>query len=147
CAFLTFSTATVKRYPAGAAPLSSAAKTLRYTASAPVVARRGLAPSRPGPLGRHGPPTNRMRPRSAATTGPAPEGTSHNALGPPVRLRLGSHSNVSSVIGKSQTRVPVAWKTALATCAATPTTPGSPSPLAPSGLTWARQRAALLTAT
>jgi cytochrome P450 len=28
-------------------------------------------------------------------------------------------------------RVPVAWKTALATAAATPTTPGSPSPLAP----------------
>ena len=29
CAFLTFSTSTVKRYPAGEAPLSSEAKTLR----------------------------------------------------------------------------------------------------------------------
>src|SRR4051794_18870397 len=32
-------------------------------------------------------------------------------------------------------RLPVAWKTALAMAAATPTRPTSPSPLAPSGLT------------
>ena len=39
------------------------------------------------------------------------------------------------MIGKSRTRLPVAWKTALAIAAATPTMPISPRPLTPSGLT------------
>ena len=37
-------------------------------------------------------------------------------------------------ICRSRTRVPVAWKTALATAADTPTAPSSPMPLAPIGL-------------
>ena len=45
---------------------------------------------------------------------------------------------LSSVIGRSRTRLPVAWKTALAIAAATPTMPISPSPLTPSGLTTRR---------
>src|SRR5215510_14605836 len=80
CAFLTFSTSTVKRYPVGAAPLSSEAKTLRYTASAPVVARRGIAPSLPGPLGRRCAATYRKPPQSAAVTASASEVISHNHL-------------------------------------------------------------------
>jgi hypothetical protein len=88
CAFLTFSTSTVKRYPAGAAPLSSEAKTLRYTASVPVVARRGIVPSRPGLPGRRRTPTNRKRPRSAAATGSASEVTSHHHLDLPFDVAL-----------------------------------------------------------
>ncbi len=38
-------------------------------------------------------------------------------------------------MGKSRTRLPVAWYTALAIAAATPTSPISPTPFTPSGLT------------
>ena len=43
--------------------------------------------------------------------------------------------SLSSVIGRSRTRTPVAWCTAFATAAAAPTIPISPAPLAPIGLT------------
>ena len=43
------------------------------------------------------------------------------------------YSNLSGLIGKSRTRVPVAWKTALAIAGGAPTVADSPTPLAPSG--------------
>ena len=46
-----------------------------------------------------------------------------------------SANTLSRVMGRSRTRLPVAWKMALAMAAATPTMPISPMPLAPSGLT------------
>ena len=45
------------------------------------------------------------------------------------------HSSLSGVIGSDLTRLPVAWYTALAIAAATPTMPISPTPFAPSGFT------------
>jgi hypothetical protein len=53
----------------------------------------------------------------------------HPGGGPP-----GPYSSFSGVIGRSRTRRPVAWKTALATAAATPVMGSSPRPRAPSGL-------------
>jgi hypothetical protein len=38
------------------------------------------------------------------------------------------HINLSGVIGRSRTRLPVAWKTAFATAAGAPTIPISPMP-------------------
>src|SRR5579863_423410 len=46
-----------------------------------------------------------------------------------------AESSFSRRIGRSRTRTPVAWNTALATAALTPTLPSSPRPLTPSGLT------------
>jgi len=43
--------------------------------------------------------------------------------------------SLSSVMGSSRTRLPVACQMAFATAAATPTTPISPTPFTPSGLT------------
>lgn len=54
--------------------------------------------------------------------------------GTPLRRSAG-HSRCSILMGSSRTRRPVAWKTALAMVAATPTVPISPIPLTPRGLT------------
>src|SRR4051794_8652430 len=51
------------------------------------------------------------------------------------RSRLDHANTLSSVIGKSRTRFPVAWKTALAIAAAVPTSPISPIPFTPIGFT------------
>lgn len=47
---------------------------------------------------------------------------------------LDRYNNLSSVIGKSRMRLPVALNTALATAAATPVIPISPTPCAPIGV-------------
>src|SRR5262245_30982687 len=56
------------------------------------------------------------------------------AAGTPV-IDQGCRS-LSTVIGRSRTRMPVAWCTALAIAAAVPTMPSSPMPLDPIGLTY-----------
>src|SRR6266566_3586562 len=57
-----------------------------------------------------------------------PQGEQQNGLDQGFLL-----SSLSSRIGRSRTRIPVAWYTALAMAAAVPTMPTSPIPLAPAG--------------